>query len=249
MSSMASSSSRSAESSHRRMDSSPSPSVSSVYASPRQIVQSSWNVIDQPPPPSLREILGAYRSRGDGDREMLLAMLSAKSAEDQRIASVANLHQSLLEQYSAPHVPSPYAYSQQIHPSYRHQTPEYDVHLPPVRSHASDPAYQTTYAPRSRARPYSSPDAPGAAEPERAYAPEPSRKRARPSPPVHSAQPASPMQSPASPSSSSDASRSPGRGSMAIDSLLLGPAPARAQTGARVPSQPIPVPSMPVVAV
>ena len=37
----------------------------------------------QPPPPSLREILGAYRSRGDGDREMLMAMLNAKSAEDQ----------------------------------------------------------------------------------------------------------------------------------------------------------------------
>ena len=37
----------------------------------------------QPPPPSLREILGAYRTRGDGDREMLMAMLNAKSAEDQ----------------------------------------------------------------------------------------------------------------------------------------------------------------------
>ncbi|KAI0322296.1 hypothetical protein OF83DRAFT_1049666, partial [Amylostereum chailletii] len=36
-----------------------------------------------PSPPTLREILGAYRTRGDGDREMLLAMLSAKSAEDQ----------------------------------------------------------------------------------------------------------------------------------------------------------------------
>ena len=37
----------------------------------------------QPPPPSLREILGAYRSKGDGDRDMLIAMLNAKSAEDQ----------------------------------------------------------------------------------------------------------------------------------------------------------------------
>ena len=37
----------------------------------------------KPPPPTLREILGAYRSRGDGDREMLMAMLHAKSAEDQ----------------------------------------------------------------------------------------------------------------------------------------------------------------------
>jgi hypothetical protein len=37
----------------------------------------------QAPPPSLREILGAYKSKGDGDRDMLIAMLNAKSAEDQ----------------------------------------------------------------------------------------------------------------------------------------------------------------------
>lgn len=39
--------------------------------------------VSQPPPPSLREILEAYKARGDGDREMLLAMLNAKSSEDQ----------------------------------------------------------------------------------------------------------------------------------------------------------------------
>jgi len=40
-------------------------------------------ISQQPPPPSLREILGAYKAKGDGDRDMLLAMLNAKSAEDQ----------------------------------------------------------------------------------------------------------------------------------------------------------------------
>lgn len=39
--------------------------------------------ITQSPPPSLREILAAYRAKGDGDRDMLLAMLNAKAAEDQ----------------------------------------------------------------------------------------------------------------------------------------------------------------------
>lgn len=39
--------------------------------------------MSQPPPPTLREILEAYKARGDGDREMLLAMLNAKSSEDQ----------------------------------------------------------------------------------------------------------------------------------------------------------------------
>jgi hypothetical protein len=43
----------------------------------------------QPPPPSLREILGAYRTRGNGDREMLTAMLNAKSAEDQVLTFLA----------------------------------------------------------------------------------------------------------------------------------------------------------------
>lgn len=38
--------------------------------------------LSQQPPPSLRDILGAYKANGDGDREMLLAMLNAKTAED-----------------------------------------------------------------------------------------------------------------------------------------------------------------------
>lgn len=67
--------------------------------SQKSLLASTWQVLDQPPPPTVREILGAYRSRGDGDREMLMAMLNAKSAEDQRIASVASLHRSMLEYY------------------------------------------------------------------------------------------------------------------------------------------------------
>ncbi|KAF8226112.1 hypothetical protein L208DRAFT_1407643 [Tricholoma matsutake] len=56
------------------------------------LVTSAFSVLEQSPPPSLREILVAYRSKGDGDRDMLLAMLNAKSAEDQ----VRSLLQSLL---------------------------------------------------------------------------------------------------------------------------------------------------------
>lgn len=62
---------------------------------------SSSQILDQVPPPSLREILGAYKSKGDGDRDMLIAMLNAKSAEDQRLASVASLHRTLLEMSAA----------------------------------------------------------------------------------------------------------------------------------------------------
>ncbi|THH23111.1 hypothetical protein EUX98_g8066 [Antrodiella citrinella] len=49
----------------------------------KSLLTSTWHVLDQPPPPSLREILGAYKAKGDGDREMLISMLNAKSAEDQ----------------------------------------------------------------------------------------------------------------------------------------------------------------------
>jgi hypothetical protein len=50
------------------------------YSSPYSILSF---FITQSPPPSLREILAAYRAKGDGDRDMLLAMLNAKAAEDQ----------------------------------------------------------------------------------------------------------------------------------------------------------------------
>ncbi|KAG6381411.1 hypothetical protein JVT61DRAFT_5825 [Boletus reticuloceps] len=67
----------------------------------RRLIMSTWHVLEQSPPPSLREILGAYRSKGDGDRDMLIAMLNAKSAEDQRIAAIASLHRTLLDLYTA----------------------------------------------------------------------------------------------------------------------------------------------------
>ncbi|KAM6497959.1 hypothetical protein JOM56_005907 [Amanita muscaria] len=65
----------------------------------RRLFASATYVLDQAPPPSLREILAAYSARGDGDREMLLSMLNAKAAEDQRIASIATLHRTTLELY------------------------------------------------------------------------------------------------------------------------------------------------------
>lgn len=49
----------------------------------RTLYSTSWSALDGSAPPTLREILTAYKQKGDGDREMLLAMLNAKSAEDQ----------------------------------------------------------------------------------------------------------------------------------------------------------------------
>ncbi|CAE6418883.1 hypothetical protein ACGC1H_006160 [Rhizoctonia solani] len=52
--------------------------------------------LSQPPPPTLREILSAYAAQGRGDREMLIALLKAKAAEDQKITSIAQLQQQVL---------------------------------------------------------------------------------------------------------------------------------------------------------
>ncbi|GLB36430.1 hypothetical protein LshimejAT787_0307180 [Lyophyllum shimeji] len=79
-------------------------SLSLLAANPdelKQLTTSAFSLLDQSPPPTLREILSAYQAKGDGDRDMLLAMLNAKSAEDQRISSVASLQRTLLEVYQA----------------------------------------------------------------------------------------------------------------------------------------------------
>ncbi|KAI9066700.1 hypothetical protein FKP32DRAFT_1673700 [Trametes sanguinea] len=89
---------------------SPEPAYPQQYAhrqpdpNMKTVIASSWRVLEQPPPPTLREILEAYKARGDGDREMLLAMLNAKSSEDQRLASYATLHRTMLDLYQAPHI-------------------------------------------------------------------------------------------------------------------------------------------------
>jgi len=63
------------------------------------LLASTCSFLDQAntPPPSLRDILGAYNTKGDGDRDMLIALLNAKSAEDQRLASVAALQRTVLQ--------------------------------------------------------------------------------------------------------------------------------------------------------
>jgi hypothetical protein len=61
------------------------PNLSSLQLLEQQsrALQAAILAFDQPPAPSLREVLGAYRIKGDGDREMLLTILNAKAAEDQ----------------------------------------------------------------------------------------------------------------------------------------------------------------------
>ncbi|QRW07083.1 hypothetical protein RhiLY_06082 [Ceratobasidium sp. AG-Ba] len=60
-------------------------------------IDSSLQALSQPPPPTLREILAAYASKGQGDRDMLIALLNAKAAEESRIAAVAALQQNVLQ--------------------------------------------------------------------------------------------------------------------------------------------------------
>ncbi|KIJ45561.1 hypothetical protein M422DRAFT_29685 [Sphaerobolus stellatus SS14] len=101
---------------------------------PPQLLASAWHALEQQPPPTMREILSAYKNKGDGDREMLLAMLNAKSAEDQRIAAVVTLHQRLLDTALPPRIPSPHEqhYYAQAPPPLSHYPPP-----PPTASSSS----------------------------------------------------------------------------------------------------------------
>jgi len=185
----------------------------------KNLLASSWEVLEQPPPPSLREILGAYRARGDGDRDMLLAMLSAKSAEDQRIASVAALHRSMLEYYAV----NPSASSTTRTHHVRDSSEVDERPFPPIYTNGRVDQHYSDVRTHSRARPYSSPDSPGADE--RNMNGRAKRHRSSASPCASYPSEASPALSASSvtPSSPrSDVSRSPisSRGTMAIDTLL-----------------------------
>jgi len=76
-------------------------SNSSPSAPLQSAVDDLVRILHQPSPPSLRELLEAYSVKGNGDRELLLAMLSAKSSEDQRLAAVIQSHQTLIQAHAA----------------------------------------------------------------------------------------------------------------------------------------------------
>ncbi|KAN0100839.1 hypothetical protein V8E55_000823 [Tylopilus felleus] len=180
----------------------------------RRLLMSAWHVLEQPPPPTLREILGAYRSKGDGDRDMLIAMLNAKTAEDQRMAAIASLHKTLLDLYTTDARFPPTAPPQQYPVSFS------NVGSPKDRRHTVDLS-------NGHDSPHKS--APSPREPP--HQPQPPRKRQRysrsPPPPsshhdAHTSHPP-PRDLPPSPySSRSDSEEySPrSRASMAIGSLL-----------------------------
>ncbi|RPD63235.1 hypothetical protein L226DRAFT_606977 [Lentinus tigrinus ALCF2SS1-7] len=210
----------------------------------KTLLASSWRVLEQPPPPTLREILEAYKARGDGDREMLLAMLNAKSSEDQRVASLATLHRTMLDMYQAPHVPAPPVIP--LHGPDGHSQPYTHAHpfpSPPASYHHSPPAsmshhlhHDHPHYARHRTNSSSSvtdtrersslPSSSGLQTRKRrrtSRSPPPLRTRASP---LQEAMSAHPHDLPLSPYSSASSAHSSGgsprsRESMAINSLLL----------------------------
>ncbi|KAF8559333.1 hypothetical protein OG21DRAFT_1493245 [Imleria badia] len=178
----------------------------------RRLLMSTWHVLEQPPPPSLREILGAYKSKGNGDRDMLIAMLNAKSTEDQRMAAIASLHRTLLDLYTTDAKIPPAAPLQQYPLSLSHISTK-DKHYPPELSNGHDSTYKSAPSPR-----------------EPPHQQQPPRKRQRrsrsPPPPSHldarSSHPPARDLPPSPYSSRSDSEEySPrSRASMAIGSLL-----------------------------
>lgn len=118
-------------------------------------------------PPSLQEILAAFTSKGEGDREMLFALLNAKAAEDnvsllsehsrtaqltvpQRIAAERNLRRSLLEMYKGQPATSPSMYMP--------ESQGYSLPSPPASSYRASP-YPIRRASRSPSSSQSSDEA------------------------------------------------------------------------------------------
>lgn len=182
----------------------------------KSLLASTWAVLQQPPPPSIREVLTAYNAKGTGDREMLLAMLNAKSAEDNRIAAMATLQNSMLQFYTstagssqpfaAPLSPDSLSRSASGHghdPGMPHQyvaghAHHHGHHLPPSPSSRVNLPPVRTEPPRKRAR---SSRSPGRESPRSSRSPGPYPLHRRPS--SHSS-----MEPP------------PSRAAMAIGSLL-----------------------------
>jgi len=163
------------------------------------IWDSAWNACTQVPPPNLTEVLGAYAQKGDGDREMLLGILKAKSAEDQRIAAVASLHQTILQLQASALQSGGNALSPSL-PGGPTPTPTPPVRSPlPTQSHrrsitsysppmhsAPAPSYAPQHPPSSSASYFSHPTLPPIStlrtSPPPASYQEGTRKRARVSP-------------------------------------------------------------------
>ncbi|GJE87747.1 hypothetical protein PsYK624_038300 [Phanerochaete sordida] len=140
------------------MSAAPSPPASSYASSPctysraldadtDALLASTLRVLDQRPPPTMHEILAAYTAKGDGDRDMLFALLNAKTAEDNRMAADRNLRRTLLELYRAQPQSSSSAYSGQ-----HHMLPQYPLPSPPTSLYQQSPTVHTqSPAPRRRA--------------------------------------------------------------------------------------------------
>ncbi|KAF9014994.1 hypothetical protein BDQ17DRAFT_1340301 [Cyathus striatus] len=190
----------------------------------KRILANAANALDQSPPPSLREILGAYRAKGDGDRDMLLAMLNAKAAEDQRLASLASLHRSILEVYQQ-NAETPAQQHHAVNGNYHYPTPSFTQSPRPCDQRPSRRSYQYRHPradSRSRSPPRTLPHASSARDPHMQYHNDHPRKRHRSS---HSPHPSHSL-------ISESAEYSPrARASMAIGSLLSSSAPRREVNG------------------
>ncbi|KAG7450235.1 uncharacterized protein BT62DRAFT_927552 [Guyanagaster necrorhizus] len=170
-------------------------------ASQLDLFTAAHDSLSQPPPPTVREILDAYRAKGDGDRDMLLAMLKAKTAEEHSQAERAALLRTLIDvqRHTSSYLPSPHI---------SHYPTPSTSHSPPQQHHLLVPHRQSRHQ-RS--------DSPYALPP---MADTRARKRHRgksQSPPRHPPSPYSPT---SSSSSAADYSPRAIRPSMAIGALL-----------------------------
>ena len=188
----------------------------------------------------MNDILGAYKSKGDGDREMLLALLNAKAAEEnvsihrsvlrahidtsrQRVAAITTLHRTLLDLYNGTGLPpTDVAESAERHCVFPSPPSSSYQHSPTMAAQVSRPRRRKSASPSSA---YSSEGSmsPNPRKRHRSRSPAPRERRSRPhydSLNVPALEPSSFPPSPYSSSSQSSIGSPRSRESMTIGALL-----------------------------
>ncbi|OXB38312.1 hypothetical protein LQV05_006549 [Cryptococcus neoformans] len=82
---------------HSRRDASETPSVSLSMAFGGMGGGKWWDEELPPPPASLASILDSFRKSGEGDRELLLSILGAKKAEEERLSAMIHTRLTVLQ--------------------------------------------------------------------------------------------------------------------------------------------------------
>ncbi|WVQ80307.1 hypothetical protein IAT38_002412 [Cryptococcus sp. DSM 104549] len=139
-----------------RRDPSETPSVSLSMAFGAASGGKWWDEELPPPPASLTSILDSFRRSGEGDRELLLTILGAKKAEEERLSAMIHTRLTILQARLSFH--SAAAAAMPLMPMT--MPPVFPSDLPP-HPHAPAPAHASPHHPATHLHPHAQAQAQG----------------------------------------------------------------------------------------